>query len=318
MNEFELIRRYFDRAGDPARRRGVVLGIGDDAALVQAPDHHEVAITTDTMVEGVHFPAGAPAHAIGYRALATNLSDLAAMGAAPAWATLALTLPRAGEAWLEGFAAGFFELADEFDVALIGGDVTRGPLTITVTVHGFVPAGSALRRDAARPGDCIFVTGELGGAAAGLAAYTGAASQRDRYLYPRPRAAEGQALRGLARAAIDISDGLLADLAHIAAASGVGARIELARVPRDPALAGLDENASFEMALGGGDDYELCFTIERGRVAALRRAWRDDWAELHEIGAIETGSSVECIGPDGSRWRPASMGYRHFDDQGRV
>ncbi|HET7675523.1 MAG TPA: thiamine-phosphate kinase, partial [Gammaproteobacteria bacterium] len=229
MDEFALIRRFFRR---DVTRSDVVLGVGDDAALLQTPAGTELAISTDTMVEGVHFPAGAPAHAIGWRALATNLSDLAAMGATPAWATLALTLPQADEAWLQEFARGFFELADQFGVALVGGDVTQGALTVTVTIHGHVPAGAALRRSGAKPGDRVFVTGKLGGAAAGLAAYPN--DGRGRYLYPQPRVAEGVALRGFASAAIDISDGLVADLGHIAEASGVGAQMALEKVPQAP------------------------------------------------------------------------------------
>ncbi|HET6724781.1 MAG TPA: thiamine-phosphate kinase [Gammaproteobacteria bacterium] len=308
MDEFELIRRYFNR-GEP-NRPDVSLGIGDDAALLQPPPHHELAITTDTMVEGVHFPAGAPAHAIGYRALATNLSDLAAMGAMPAWATLALTLPQSEEQWLENFAQGFFELADEFDVALIGGDVTRGPLTITVTAHGWVPTGCALRRDGARPGDLIFVTGELGAAAAGLKAYP--AANRDRYLYPRPRVAEGQALRGAASAAIDISDGLLADLGHIVAMSGVGADIRLDRLPMAPALAQFDAQAAREMALTGGDDYELCFTVAPDSVAAVRDRWRQNWPPVTEIGIVREQRVLRCIASDGQLWQPDTTGFRHF------
>ncbi|HET7586839.1 MAG TPA: thiamine-phosphate kinase [Gammaproteobacteria bacterium] len=309
MDEFALIRRYFDRPGDNAR--GVSLGIGDDAALLQVPAGHELAVTTDTMVEAVHFPADAPAHGIGYRALATNLSDLAAMGATPAWATLAVTLPGADAAWIEAFSRGFFELADAFDVALVGGDVTRGPLTITVGMYGVVAAGTALRRSGARPGDRIVVTGALGEAAAGLKAWP-LADGGGRYLYPQPRVAEGQALRGYASAAIDISDGLLADLGHIIEASGVGAEVAAGQVPLAPTLASFDSATARETALTGGDDYELCFTIEPERLDALRQVWQPEWAELHEIGVISDQRTLRCIAPDGTLWQPDAPGYRHF------
>jgi thiamine-monophosphate kinase len=302
MDEFALIQRYFDRAGPPGR--GVNLGIGDDAALVRVPDGFELAVTTDTMVESVHFPADAPPHAIGYRALATNLSDLAAMGATPAWATLALTLARADESWLAAFSQGFFELAEQFDVALIGGDVTRGPLTITVGLQGTVPAGGALRRDGAQAGDLVFVTGALGAGAAGLKAYPERRAH-GRYLYPRPRVAEGVALRDWASAGIDISDGLLADLGHIVEASGTGADIRLDQVP---VAAGADVN----MALTGGDDYELCFTINPARAQSLRAIWRDEWAALAEIGVVRSGSGVRCVDAEGASQRIESDGYRHF------
>lgn len=307
MDEFALIRRFFRR---DVTRSDVVLGVGDDAALLQTPAGTELAISTDTMVEGVHFPAGAPAHAIGWRALATNLSDLAAMGATPAWATLALTLPQADEAWLQEFARGFFELADRFGVALVGGDVTQGALTVTVTIHGHVPAGAALRRSGAKPGDRVFVTGKLGGAAAGLAAYPN--DGRGRYLYPQPRVAEGVALRGFASAAIDISDGLVADLGHIAEASGVGAQMALEKVPQAPELLRFNPDKAFAMALAGGDDYELCFTIEPKKLDDLRARWRPEWTPLSDIGMIDSGEGVRCVKSDGSMWVPAAGGYRHF------
>ncbi|HET7569417.1 MAG TPA: thiamine-phosphate kinase [Gammaproteobacteria bacterium] len=302
MNEFELIERYFRR---PHGRPDVPLGIGDDAALLQSPPGHELAMTTDTMVEAVHFPAGAPPHAVGFRALATNLSDLAAMGATPAWTTLALTLPEADEVWLGDFAAGFFELADAFDVALVGGDVTRGPLTITIGACGIVPAGKAMRRSGAQSGDRIFVTGALGEAAAGLKSYSRESSDRNRFLYPQPRVAEGTALREYASAAIDISDGLLADLGHLIEASGVGADLQLERIP---AAAGADP----QLALTGGDDYELCFTVPSTKVDALRAAWRDDWAPIHDIGSIADERGVRCIAPDGTLWHADTAGYQHF------
>ncbi len=302
MDEFELIRRYFSR--DAGKRGDVVAGIGDDAALVEVPRGQQLAVTTDTMLEGVHFPADAPAHAVGYRALATNLSDLAAMGAEPAWATLALALPSADKAWFEDFSAGLFELADEFHVALIGGDITRGPLAVTVAAYGFAPPGRALRRAGARAGDCIFVTGLLGAGAAGLSAYPSMTGRGRRYLYPRPRVAEGLALRGRANAAIDISDGLLADLGHVCAASGVGATLRTDAMPM--------ATSDVDSALNGGDDYELCFTIDSTRVDELKREWKADLAALTPIGAIESEAGVRCLDAEGREWRSAKPGYRHF------
>ncbi|UXY17164.1 thiamine-phosphate kinase [Chitiniphilus purpureus] len=263
MNEFELIARYFDR---PARR--AVLGVGDDAALLAPTPGMQLAVSADMLVEGRHFFADVSPEALGHKALAVNLSDLAAMGAVPAWCTLSLALPRVDEAWLSGFAAGFFALADEAGIELVGGDTTRGPLTIAIQVAGEVPAGLALLRSGARPGDEVWVSGAVGAAAVAVAARNGeltldaatlAACSR-RLDLPLPRLALGARLRGLASAALDISDGLLADLGHIAARSGCGARIDWDAVPVDPALSGLPEPVRRQAALAGGDDYELCFT----------------------------------------------------------
>ena len=232
MREFELISRIRERV---ASRDDVVLGIGDDAALLLPPAGMQLVVAMDTLNEGVHFPAGTAPSAIGWKALAVNLSDLAAMGATPAWCTLSLSLPEPDAGFIDGFLDGFLQLAQRHDVALVGGDTTRGPLSVCVTVHGFVEPGQALRRDGARVGDEVWVSGTLGDAAAALAQWRGGdamdASLRERLDRPTPRLALGRALRGIATACIDVSDGLLADLAHVCKASGVGAEVDAAALP---------------------------------------------------------------------------------------
>lgn len=317
--EFELIAHYF-AAGGP-RRPDVVLGIGDDAALLTVPAGHELAVSVDTLVAGVHFPAHTAPRAIGHKALAVNLSDLAAMGATPAWFTLALTMPQADTAWLDEFCAGLFALAKAQRIALVGGDTTRGPLSITVQVHGLVPAGMAIRRSGARAGDRIYVTGTLGDAALGLYSLTGAcdldAAERAalirRLEYPEPRIAAGIALRGVASAAIDLSDGLAADLGHILAASGVGACIDLARIPALPAVARhTARTGNAGLLLGGGDDYELCFTVPAERAALLAERFACSAAGYHDIGVVEAAPGLRCRGDNGAVLDPVPAGYRHF------
>lgn len=269
--EFELIERHLRGLG--AARGDVVLGVGDDCALVAPPPGLELALAADTIVEGVHFPRGLPAGDIGHRVLAVNLSDLAAMGADPAWALLTLTLPAPDEAWLEGFAAGFGALALRHGVALVGGDTTSGPLTATVAITGFVPPGAALRRSGARAGDAVWVSGFPGEAAAGLAVLQGRIDgprqARDRlaarFLHPEPRVALGRALHGAATACIDVSDGLAGDLGKLCAASGVGAALEGAHLPASADLvACAGDGRSRQFLLAGGDDYELVFTLPPG------------------------------------------------------
>ncbi len=318
LGEFELIKRFFADAGP--RCEDVSLGIGDDAALVRVPDGTELVVTVDTIVAGVHFPPGTSAEDIGYRALAVNLSDIAAMGAMPAWATLALTLPAADERWLEGFCAGFFSLARTHDVTLIGGDTTAGPLTITVQIMGHVPSGRALRRSGAQPGELIFVSGNLGDAAAGLAliekrADTSNAAHRDylieRFLRPVPRIGLGKALRGLASAAIDISDGLAADLGHILEASRVGARIDPDQLPMSGALrATFESKQALELALGGGDDYELCFTLPPGHEHLMRGIEVAAGCALSRIGVIEAQPGLVLAG--GAPVSRTARGFDHF------
>lgn len=307
MNEFELIRRYFQR---PARRAAVRLGIGDDGALLQPDGAQELVICSDTLIAGRHFPAETPSGAIGYKALAVNLSDLAAMGAEPLAFLLNLSLPEADETFLEGFAAGLFELADRYDVDLIGGDTTRGELAITVTALGQVPAGQALRRDGARAGDVLGVVGTLGGAAQALALGDAApAALRARLDRPEPQVAAGLALRGLATSAIDVSDGLAADLGQVLTASNCGATVDARRLPVDPLLADLPAARQLELALRGGDDYALCVSVPADRLAAVREALGERWQEM---GAIEPAPGLRLRGADGKVEPLATGGYRHF------
>ncbi|MGH8082510.1 MAG: thiamine-phosphate kinase [Lysobacter sp.] len=341
--EFDLIARIRVRA---ATREDVVLGIGDDAALLQTPPGRQLVVATDTLNRGVHFSDDASPVDIGWKALAVNLSDLAAMGAEPAWCTLSLSLPAdddgdARSAFVDGFLDGFEALAAQHHVALVGGDTTRGPLSVCVTVIGFIEPGWALRRDAARIDDEIWVTGTLGDAAAALAlagiapydehpvlrnagdAHTDAARLFERLHRPTPRVAVGRALRGLVRAGIDISDGLLADLAHVCRASSVGACIDADALPASPALAAACAGDSRRnLQLSGGDDYELCFTAPPRQHAAIAQALnvgdlKGTGATACVIGRIEALPSgaahpVRVQLADGSPWTPGRNGYQHF------
>ncbi|KAA3628876.1 MAG: thiamine-phosphate kinase [Proteobacteria bacterium] len=323
LGEFQLIDRYFKR--DYTKRDDVVLGIGDDAAVVRLPAGQELAVAIDTLVAGVHFPRDIAPRDIGHKALAVNLSDLAAMGAEPAWATLALTLPEPDEQWVHAFASGFFALADSTGVALIGGDTTRGPMTISVQVAGHVPQGSALRRHGARPGDQVWVTGTLGDAALALAGLQGRAevavtdrstlgARLDR---PIPRIAEGCALRGLAHAAIDISDGLGADLGHLLDASGVGATIHATRLPLSAAMERhLGTSGNWALPLGGGDDYELCFTAPESARGAIEARFARLGTRCTAIGRIDERPGLRCIIADGEIIDPRTLGYQHFTGAG--
>ncbi len=320
--EFRLIERLRELTAQP--RDDVRIGIGDDAAVLAPPPGKELAVAIDTLVEGVHFPPGTAAADIGWKALAVNLSDLAAMGASPAWALLALTLPSADAAFVEGFAEGFAKLAQPYRLALVGGDTTRGPLTISVAVHGFVPPGQALTRAGARSGDVVLVTGTLGDAAAGLHALQhplreddGRAGLRgfliERFNRPTPRLAVGTALRGQATACVDVSDGLLADLGHICAASGVAAEIEASLLPRSSALLELyDDTTALHFALSGGDDYELCFTVPANRVAELQAGLARLGCGATKIGRIVEGEGARVRAADGSWLATDRSGWEHF------
>jgi len=316
--EFSLIDRIRQRTAQS--RDDVRLGIGDDAALLAVPSGQELAVAIDTMVEGVHFPRDTPAADIGWKALAVNLSDLAAMGATPAWALLALTLPRADEALIDGFADGFAQLAQTYRLALVGGDTTRGALTISVAVHGFVPPGKALTRAGAQVGDAVLVTGTLGDAASGLQLLQqrrrGDAQSNyliERLNRPTPRVAAGLALRERASACIDVSDGLLADLGHICATSGVGAEIEAALLPRSSALLDLfDDVSSRGFALSGGDDYELCFTVPPQRVASVQADLARLGCGATRIGRIVEGEGVKVRDANGQWLESAHQGWDHF------
>ncbi len=314
MDEFALIDQFF--AGRGVQRDDVRIGIGDDAAVTQCAAGDELVVATDTICEGTHFLATTPAHALGHRCLAVNLSDLAAMGAEPQWCTLALTLPEAEAGWVRQFSEGFFALAERFGIALIGGDTVRGPLAMTVTVHGRVKAGESIRRDGAQTGDLIYVTGCPGQAAAGLreqraSASTGGpvpdSSQVRRFLYPEPRVAEGLTLRGLATAMIDVSDGLMVDAARLLKASGLGAKIDLIDLP----LAQEATGDGLELALNGGDDYELCFCISSDRQSELEHLASDWSCGVTQIGKAQSSAEIEwCLGD-----RPcniAALPFSHF------
>lgn len=313
MAEFDLIDAIARRARG---RRDVVLGIGDDAALLNPPPGYQLAITQDTLNESVHFLAGDDPAAIGHKAAAVNLSDLAAMAAEPAWCTLSLALPEADGAWLSGFLDGFMGLMAAHDVALVGGDTTRGPCSISVTLIGFVPEKQSLRRDAGKAGDDLWVTGSLGDAAAGLAGLgtrEAANYLRGRLLHPQPRVAAGLALRRHARACIDISDGLIADLGHMLRASAVGAEVWLSALPASPALVASSElEQRRQLQCSGGDDYELLFSASAVDRSAVERLVQASGTPVTRIGRLVDSPGCVIVDADGKSWSPARSGYQHF------
>lgn len=328
VGEFDLIERYFAPLGAPGGRprRDVALGIGDDGAVLRVPAGQELVASIDTLVAGRHFLADSDPVSIGHRALAVNLSDLAAMGAEPAWCLLAITLPTADESFLEGFARGFGGLAALHDVALVGGDTTAGPLTISVQVMGLVPQGTALRRDGGVAGDLLFISGAPGDAAAGLLLERGHADGlvapasaaaadvilRQRLLYPTPRLRLGGLLRGLATACIDVSDGLAADAGKLAAASGCGLRLEADELPLSAALVEIcGKQRALELALTGGDDYELCFTLSAARLAELPDVLTRAGCAAHCIGALDETPGIR-IRHQGKPWILDPAGFDHF------
>jgi thiamine-monophosphate kinase len=338
MSEFDLIDRVRSRV---TTRGDVVLGIGDDAALLQVPAGRQLVVAMDTLNAGVHFPLDTAPADIGWKALAVNLSDLAAMGAQPAWCTLSLSLPQSDVAWLDGFLDGFCGLAAQHGVALVGGDTTRGPLSVCVTVHGFVEPGRALRRDGARVGDDVWVSGALGDAAGALALllrfsageggetskYGGdhpaaepiSRGKRDlealrtRLDRPAPRIATGMSLASLAHACIDVSDGLLADLGHVARASRVAIEITVDALPVSAALqSAFDRDHMRELQATGGDDYELCFTAAPGHRARILALAETPQLPLTRIGRVLDGEGVRATTADGAHWQPPHTGYVHF------
>lgn len=305
MDEFGLIRRYFTRA---ARSADVIVGVGDDGAVVTPASGMQQVHVIDTLVEGVHFLSGMQADDIGYRVVAVNLSDIAAMGATPRWMTLALTLSGKGERWVEDFASGLFEAALAYDVELIGGDTTRGDAVVaTVHVTGEVEHGKALLRSGAQVGDTVYVSGTPGDAAAGLARFGVSLPDPylvNRFLRPTPRLELGRALAGVASACIDVSDGLVGDLAKLCEASGVGAEIDVDTLPVSPELVdAFAQDDAFEFALTGGDDYELCFTAQPDAVTHLR--------EITAIGTVTDSGKVVCR-RSGEIVEVDDRGYRHF------
>ncbi len=313
-DEFQIIQRFFNQ--QVYQHHDVVLGIGDDAAILQVQAGQQLLVSMDTLVEGVHFRASDTAMDIGYKSLAVNLSDMAAMGAMPAWITLSLTLPEFNEAWLKGFCIGFFSLAQEHRVQLVGGDTTRGPLSISVQIHGLIPAGRALLRSGAQEGDHILVTGTLGDAACALdlpEAVLAQSPQLEAALHrPVPRVQQGVALRGLASSAIDVSDGLLADLGHVMTASGLAAHVDCAKLPLSVAvLERVDQAQAWHYALSGGDDYELCLTVPDDRLQEVL-AMSSQSLPFTPIGRVQAGQGVYCYDADGEQLELDRSGYRHF------
>lgn len=313
MSEFDLIRKYFTRHTPSAE-----LGVGDDAALLRVSDGKELAISTDMLVSGTHFFPDADPFQLGHKTLAVNLSDLAAMGAVPRWATLSLSLPSVDEQWLQRFSEGFFALADDNGIELIGGDTTRGPLNLCITIMGEVPRGKALRRDGAKVGDDIWVSGKLGQAALGLANLQGKfkfyGEVRDECLkalhQPQPRVSLGLALRGIANSAIDISDGLLADLGHILERSNVGAEIEIEALPIVDD--GVEKDVAQQCALAGGDDYELCFTVPENQRDVLMALAEQLKFPLTRIGHIKAALGCVVLDGEGKAMKIEKGGYDHF------
>ncbi|MCK5876117.1 MAG: thiamine-phosphate kinase [Candidatus Marithrix sp.] len=307
MSEFDLIYRYFTNKFP--QRSDVELGIGDDAAICNVPSNMQLVTSIDTLIAGVHFPLTTTPEDIGYKALAVNLSDMAAMGATPVWMTLALTCPEVDAIWLQKFSQGLLELAQIHQVSLIGGDTTRGPLTITIQIAGLIPLNTAIKRSGAKPGDNIYVSGTLGDAGLGLAAITQqVALSKSAYKYmlsslnrPIPRVQEGQSLLGIANSCIDISDGLIADLKHILDASKVGASLQIDNVPLSSMLCeSVSHETALNLALSAGDDYELCFTTSQ------------TMSSYNWIGKIEPDLGLRCFTEDGKEFIPKTIGYQHF------
>lgn len=318
QSEFSLIETYFTDL--TTKRDDVELGIGDDCALLQCPDDHVVAVSIDTLVEGIHFFKDVDPESLGHKSLAVGLSDLAATGAKPAWFTLALTLPDVEEKWLKGFSHGLDKLAKQYDIQLVGGDTTKGPLTISIQVHGFVKPEQALRRDGAQVGDLIYVTGSLGDAGAALQLKLETWSDEHlsiadkQYLIqrlekPTARVQLGNNLQKFASAAIDISDGLSSDLGHILKKSGVGSVIDLTKLPLSPTLQKIDSKQAQNFALNSGDDYELCFTITADKQAAFESTVTGTYTQ---IGTIEAETGLRIINADGQQQTITGSGYDHF------
>jgi thiamine-monophosphate kinase len=314
LQEFDVIERYFARN---KQADDVLLGIGDDAAVLDT--HGPIAVTVDTLNVGIHFPEDFPAHALGHRVLAVNLSDLAAMGAKPRWCTLALTLPEISSAWLENFSAGFFALAERHGVSLVGGNLSRGPLSATLQLLGSVEAGAFLKRGGGQVGDDVYITGTPGDAAAGLAELQAqgpttnhARALIERFCYPSARVAAGLALVPHANAAIDISDGLLADLGHLTARSACAAVVDANALPLSAALlAQCDLETALAHALRGGDDYELCFSAAPERAGVIAAAMQTADTQVTRIGQLVSGSGVRVLRA-GAPFEAGGVGFRHF------
>ncbi len=317
-SEFNLIQTYFNwhNTAKPSAS-GVIKGIGDDGAVLQVPHNKQLIVTTDTLISNVHFPEATPAHAIGYKSLAVNLSDLAAMGADPAWFTLAITLPHQDKKWLEGFSTGLRSLANEANIQLIGGDTTKGPLSISITAMGLAETKNLMLRSNAKHDDTIYVTGTLGDAAAGLAmvqqrydAGDNQSSCIEKLNYPTPRNKESQIIRAYANTCLDVSDGFLADLNHILQASNIGASIELNDIPLSKALKTIDHLTALKYALTGGDDYELLFTVEEQYQQAFEQHIQQEKLTCTAVGKIDAAVSG-IVTTENKELKP--IGYNHFD-----
>lgn len=322
-SEFDIIRRYF--TDKQSNRTDVNLAIGDDAALLRPPSGQSLVVSVDTLVSGVHFPENTSPEAVGHKALAVNLSDMAAMGAEPSWFTLAITLPGVDENWLTQFSKGLFALARDFNIQLVGGDTTHssphGPLSITIQMMGFVPEGQALTRSGTVAGDSIYVTGSLGDAAAGLQVKQGklnpptsiAKQLLDKLEKPQPRVAVGLALRGLANAAIDISDGLAADLGHVLTASNVGADISINKLPLSDAFQSLMLTDGWQLAASAGDDYELCFTVNKSSEKEMLKILNSPGSTCTKIGTISAQPGLRWFDKSDSEQMLSLTGYDHFN-----
>lgn len=320
MTEWQIIEKYF--AMIPVKRDDVVLGIGDDAALLHQHQQQQLVVTTDTLIAGVHFPENTQAFDIGYKALAVNVSDLAAMGATPAWFSLALTLPAADECWLQAFTEGMSSLMQPYQLALIGGDLTRGSMAITISIIGFLPLGKGLLRSQARVGDDIYVTGSIGDAGAALAYLQGSLTidaalmpaALQKLNRPEPRVQCGQALLDVAHAAIDISDGLLADLQHILQKSQVGATIDIEKLPLSTLLAKqLPRELAMNLALSSGDDYELCFTADPLQQTQIQTIAQTLQLTITKIGKVEAMPGLRWVQQDkAGSFHRENIGYQHF------
>ena len=317
-SEFSIIQQYFEQL--TPSRDDVLVGIGDDCALLLCPENHVMAVSIDTLVEGIHFFADVEPEYLGHKSLAVGLSDLAAMGAKAAWFTLALTLPEVNEDWLKSFSKGLAKLANQHKIQLVGGDTTRGPLSISIQVHGHVEPVKAIRRSGAKLGDLIYVTGTLGDAGAALQLQLGkwndaALSVEDKHYLqqrleqPSPRLEIGQKLAGLASAAIDISDGLLADLGHILDKSEVGARLDLAKLPLSSAIAKVDRHVAEQFALQAGDDYELCFTVPPQHFAEMEQSFK---GQCTCIGMITDDKGIYFLNDHNALIALTGTGYDHF------
>ncbi len=322
-SEFDIIRRYF--TDQHTTRTDVSLGIGDDAALLKPPSDQSLVVSVDTLVSGVHFPVDTKPEVIGHKALAVNLSDMAAMGSEPAWFTLAITLPDVDENWLTQFSKGLFALAREHNIQLVGGDTTRspqnGPLSITIQIMGFVPEGQALTRSGAVAGDAIYVTGVLGDAGAGLHVKQGqlnpplsiARQLVDKLEQPQPQVKVGLALRGLANAAIDISDGLSADLGHVLTASNIGADISIDKLPLSDAFQSLKLTDSWQLAASAGDDYELCFTVNESNEKLVLQKLNTMGCDYIRIGTTSARPGLRWFDKSGDERLLSLTGYDHFN-----